>query len=229
MAAIRAARATLALAQIDRSNVGELEVAWSYRTGELGEGFASRDKMAFEATPILAEGRLYLSTPARHRDRARSGDRRGALAPRSAHRSQPPLCRGDLARRQQLAGSGAARGRALRASDLPRHAGWPADRARRQDRAALRRLRRRRHGRSDPRRPPHQSRPVRHHLAARDRGRPRDHRLGDRRQPGGRARARHRARLRCAQRRGASGRGIPIPRDRGRSGACPAGSPSRRH
>jgi quinoprotein glucose dehydrogenase len=51
------------LAQIDRGNVGELEVAWSYRTGELGEGFASRDKMAFEATPILARGRLYLSTP----------------------------------------------------------------------------------------------------------------------------------------------------------------------
>ncbi len=51
------------LSQIDRDNVGRLELAWSYRTGELGEGFASRDKMAFEATPILAEGRLYLSTP----------------------------------------------------------------------------------------------------------------------------------------------------------------------
>jgi quinoprotein glucose dehydrogenase len=49
--------------QIDRSNVARLEVAWRYRTGELGEGFASRGKMAFEATPILVAGRLYLSTP----------------------------------------------------------------------------------------------------------------------------------------------------------------------
>ena len=51
------------LAQIDRSNVGKLEVAWTYRTGELGQGFATRDKLAFEATPILVDGRLYLSTP----------------------------------------------------------------------------------------------------------------------------------------------------------------------
>ena len=51
------------LDQIDRANVAGLELAWSYRSGELGEGFASRDKMAFEATPILAHGRLYLSTP----------------------------------------------------------------------------------------------------------------------------------------------------------------------
>ena len=49
--------------QIDRSNVARLEVAWRYRTGELGEGSASRGKMAFEATPILLAGRLYLSTP----------------------------------------------------------------------------------------------------------------------------------------------------------------------
>jgi quinoprotein glucose dehydrogenase len=51
------------LAEIDRGNVGRLQVAWIYRTGELGQGFATRGKLAFEATPILAEGRLYLSTP----------------------------------------------------------------------------------------------------------------------------------------------------------------------
>ena len=51
------------LDQIDRGNVGQLEVAWTYRTGELGQGFATRDKLAFEATPILVDGRLYLSTP----------------------------------------------------------------------------------------------------------------------------------------------------------------------
>jgi quinoprotein glucose dehydrogenase len=52
-----------ALDQIDRGNVGRLQVAWTYRTGELGQGFATADKLAFEATPILVEGRLYLSTP----------------------------------------------------------------------------------------------------------------------------------------------------------------------
>jgi quinoprotein glucose dehydrogenase len=51
------------LAQIDRGNVAGLELAWSYRTGELGERFASAGKLTFETTPILVEGRLYLSTP----------------------------------------------------------------------------------------------------------------------------------------------------------------------
>lgn len=51
------------LREIDRDNVARLEVAWTYRTGELGAGFLSVDKLAFEATPVLAFGNLYLSTP----------------------------------------------------------------------------------------------------------------------------------------------------------------------
>jgi quinoprotein glucose dehydrogenase len=51
------------LAQIDRGNVTGLELAWTYRTGELGEGLRRSGKMTFEATPILVAGRLYLSTP----------------------------------------------------------------------------------------------------------------------------------------------------------------------
>src|SRR6266481_4440557 len=51
------------IGQIDRDNVADLEVAWKYRTGELGEDFMRRDKLAFEATPIFVEGSLYLSTP----------------------------------------------------------------------------------------------------------------------------------------------------------------------
>lgn len=50
------------LEQIDRSNVGDLEVAWTYRTGELGEGSPVAGKLTFEATPVLFEGTLYLST-----------------------------------------------------------------------------------------------------------------------------------------------------------------------
>ncbi|HMN45042.1 MAG TPA: pyrroloquinoline quinone-dependent dehydrogenase [Povalibacter sp.] len=51
------------LKQIDRRNVDQLQIAWTYRSGELGAGFARADKLSFEATPILANGSLYLSTP----------------------------------------------------------------------------------------------------------------------------------------------------------------------
>jgi quinoprotein glucose dehydrogenase len=51
------------LDQINRSNVTRLAVAWTYRTGELGAGFARAGKLAFEATPVLAFGLLYLETP----------------------------------------------------------------------------------------------------------------------------------------------------------------------
>jgi quinoprotein glucose dehydrogenase len=50
------------LTQIDRTNVGRLKIAWTYRTGELGAGFARADTLTFEATPILVRDTLYLST-----------------------------------------------------------------------------------------------------------------------------------------------------------------------
>jgi len=50
------------LDQINRSNVAHLAPAWTYRTGELGAGFASAGKLTFEATPVLAFGLLYLET-----------------------------------------------------------------------------------------------------------------------------------------------------------------------
>ncbi|HEX3544149.1 MAG TPA: pyrroloquinoline quinone-dependent dehydrogenase [Candidatus Acidoferrum sp.] len=54
-------------AQIDRDNVGQLKVAWTYRTGALDQvGDDLKRNAAFEATPILADGRLYLSTPFDH-------------------------------------------------------------------------------------------------------------------------------------------------------------------
>jgi len=48
------------LSQINAGNVGELEEAWRFRTGELGQG--RREPFAFQANPILVEGRLYLPT-----------------------------------------------------------------------------------------------------------------------------------------------------------------------
>src|SRR5690348_6756842 len=52
--------------QIDRSNVGQLKVAWTFRTGALPHDEELDKKAAFEATPILADGKLYLSTPYDH-------------------------------------------------------------------------------------------------------------------------------------------------------------------
>lgn len=48
------------LEQISPGNVGDLKEVWRYRTGELGEGH--REPFAFQANPILVEGRLYLPT-----------------------------------------------------------------------------------------------------------------------------------------------------------------------
>jgi quinoprotein glucose dehydrogenase len=49
-------------AQITPANVGKLQVAWTFRTGELGQGAKDWNRSAFEATPILYDGTLYLTT-----------------------------------------------------------------------------------------------------------------------------------------------------------------------
>ena len=50
------------LAKITPANVGQLRVAWIFRTGELGQGVKDWRRSAFEATPILYDGTLYLTT-----------------------------------------------------------------------------------------------------------------------------------------------------------------------
>ncbi|MEE8147805.1 MAG: pyrroloquinoline quinone-dependent dehydrogenase [Longimicrobiales bacterium] len=50
------------LKQIDRANVGRLEIAWRYDTGERGENARDRNKLTFELTPIVFEGLLYVAT-----------------------------------------------------------------------------------------------------------------------------------------------------------------------
>jgi quinoprotein glucose dehydrogenase len=49
--------------QISRENVDRLEVAWTYRTGDVSDGSRYPRRSSFETTPILFEGALYLSTP----------------------------------------------------------------------------------------------------------------------------------------------------------------------
>ena len=51
------------LAQINRENINNLKIAWTYRTGAMDIKATSAKKAAFEATPILVDGLLYLSSP----------------------------------------------------------------------------------------------------------------------------------------------------------------------
>ena len=48
------------LDQVTKDNVRNLEVAWIYRTGEMGQD--TPRGFSFQANPILVEERLYLST-----------------------------------------------------------------------------------------------------------------------------------------------------------------------
>jgi quinoprotein glucose dehydrogenase len=50
-------------AQITRQNVSKLKPVWEYHTGALNPVTKANEKAAFEATPILVDGTLYLSTP----------------------------------------------------------------------------------------------------------------------------------------------------------------------
>ena len=49
------------LTQIDRTNVGQLALAWEYKTGEAA--IKTGGPTALEATPLVIEGRMYLATP----------------------------------------------------------------------------------------------------------------------------------------------------------------------
>ncbi len=51
------------LTQITRENVGRLELAWRFHTGDVSDGSLTRGKSVFEATPILAGDTLYLCSP----------------------------------------------------------------------------------------------------------------------------------------------------------------------
>ena len=49
--------------QITPQNVASLELAWSFRTGELGQGFIRADEaLTFEATPLLIGDTLFFNT-----------------------------------------------------------------------------------------------------------------------------------------------------------------------
>jgi len=49
--------------QINRTNVNRLQLAWTYRTGAMQQETKLSRKAAFEATPILVDNKLFLTTP----------------------------------------------------------------------------------------------------------------------------------------------------------------------
>jgi quinoprotein glucose dehydrogenase len=51
------------LAEISRQNVSQLKVAWVFHTGDISDGSRNRRRSGFEATPILVDGTLFLTTP----------------------------------------------------------------------------------------------------------------------------------------------------------------------
>ena len=51
------------LSQINRENVSKLKVAWVYHTGDISDGKDGRKRSGFETTPILVDGKLFLTTP----------------------------------------------------------------------------------------------------------------------------------------------------------------------
>ncbi len=52
-----------ALKQISRSNVTQLKVAWTFRTGDVSDGKTYPTRSAFEGTPLMVDGVLYVTTP----------------------------------------------------------------------------------------------------------------------------------------------------------------------
>ncbi|HLZ13537.1 MAG TPA: pyrroloquinoline quinone-dependent dehydrogenase [Candidatus Acidoferrum sp.] len=52
--------------QINKSNVAQLKVAWTFRTGAFPHDPDLDKKAAFESTPILIDGTLFLTTPYDH-------------------------------------------------------------------------------------------------------------------------------------------------------------------
>ncbi len=51
------------LTEVTRENVARLSVAWRVRTGEADSAHATVENTSFEATPIVVDAAMYLSTP----------------------------------------------------------------------------------------------------------------------------------------------------------------------
>ena len=50
------------LKQINRENVVNLKVAWTFHVGDISDGSGGKKRTGLETTPILVDGTLYLTT-----------------------------------------------------------------------------------------------------------------------------------------------------------------------
>lgn len=87
------------LAQINRDNVRELEIAWTYRTGEMARRGAAFNISKEQNVPITVAGHLILCTPfnSHRRTGSRTGVERWVYDPHVDMKFQPPAtyaCRG---------------------------------------------------------------------------------------------------------------------------------------
>src|SRR5258707_10659821 len=51
------------LKQIKRENVARLKVAWTFHTGDVSNGSEYPTRSAFEGTPLVIDGVMYVTTP----------------------------------------------------------------------------------------------------------------------------------------------------------------------
>ena len=51
------------IGQINKNNAGELRRAWVHHTGEISDGTRNPTRTAYECTPLMAGGLLYVTTP----------------------------------------------------------------------------------------------------------------------------------------------------------------------
>jgi quinoprotein glucose dehydrogenase len=51
------------LTQINKNNVSRLKIAWEIHVGDVSDGSGGRSKSEFEATPIVAGGTMFVTTP----------------------------------------------------------------------------------------------------------------------------------------------------------------------
>ena len=51
------------LSDINRGNVGQLRLAWTFNTGDMSDGRGGQPRSGFQTTPIFVDGTLFFTTP----------------------------------------------------------------------------------------------------------------------------------------------------------------------
>jgi quinoprotein glucose dehydrogenase len=106
------------LADIDRHNVGKLEVAWSHRSGDFSDGSGEWTFTSLQVSPLMVDGTLYYCTPFGRVFAldAETGEERWVFDPEVKNKRSglyPALCRGVAIWRDPAGGREACSSRIL--------------------------------------------------------------------------------------------------------------------